>query len=87
MPWGLKRFHESGQTQFVTSPVTVVAPCSLRYDEANLLVMPEHVHLLIGEPQRQTLAHDQVAEAKCNVTPYWRWRALLAKAYYDFKKA
>jgi putative transposase len=75
MPWGLKRFHQSGQTHFVTFSCHRRRPFlnearSKRVFEAALervrrscglsvygyVVMPEHVHLLISEPERQTLA-------------------------------
>lgn len=75
VPWGLKRFHQSGQTHFVTFGCYHRAP-SFASDAAKAIfeaglervrlsyelcvyayvVMPEHVHLLIGEPQRATLA-------------------------------
>jgi putative transposase len=75
MPWGLKRFHESGQSHFVTfccyhrHPL-LTSDESRRIFEAALervrrsyklcvygyVVMPEHVHLLLSEPQRGTLA-------------------------------
>jgi putative transposase len=75
MPWGLKRFHKSRQTHFVTfccyhrrkSFTNLIAKqtfedvlervrsgyqlCVYGY-----VVMPEHVHLLVGEPDRATLA-------------------------------
>jgi REP-associated tyrosine transposase len=74
VPWGLKRFHQSGQTHFITFCCYHRRP-SFTTDEATQLfeaalervrrsyglcvygyvVMPEHVHLLIGEPQRMTL--------------------------------
>ena len=58
---------------------------SLRYRfvVAGYVVMPEHVHLLIGEPQRGTVA-DVVHALKLSVTlrrserPFWQAR------YYDF---
>jgi len=75
MPWGLKRFHESGQTHFVTfccyrRRLSFAETSAKRTFETALervrrsfglciygyVVMPEHVHLLIGEPQRATLA-------------------------------
>ena len=76
MPWGLKRFHQSGQTHFVTfccyrrRPLfsTVAAKqtfetalervrSSFRLRVYGYVVMPEHVHLLMSEPEVQTLAH------------------------------
>src|SRR5277367_6640623 len=75
MPWGLKRFHESGQTHFATFSCyqrrpLFLAPTSKQTFEMALervresfdlcvygyVVMPEHVHLLMGEPERRTLA-------------------------------
>ena len=75
MPWGLKRFQQSGQTHFVTfscyhrRPLFVTAQ-SRRIFEAGLervrrafglcvygyVAMPEHVHLLLSEPAKGTLA-------------------------------
>src|SRR6266699_706621 len=75
MPWGLTRFHQSGQSHFVTfccyhrrRLFTTDASC--RFFESALervrrsyklyvygyVVLPEHVHLLLSEPQRDTLA-------------------------------
>ena len=84
MPWGLTRFHQSGQSYFVTIFVTAApfysfAPlvCSaqrrlrlLTHDESRRIfesglermrrscvlhvVMPEHVELLLSEPQYDT---------------------------------
>jgi putative transposase len=70
MPWGLKRFHHSGQSHFVTfccyhRQRRFAADESRRVFESALervrrsyrlyiygyLVMPEHVHLLLSEPQ------------------------------------
>jgi putative transposase len=72
---GLKRFHESGQTHFVTfgcyrrRPSFTEASVKCAFEAAlervrrsfglrvyGYVVMPEHVHLLIGEPSRATLA-------------------------------
>ena len=53
------------------------------YDSApNLLKMPEHIHMLLGEPQRATLA-DAMKSLKQGVSRRlvdWRCGALLAKA-------
>src|SRR6202158_1406618 len=73
MPWGLTRFHHSGQRCFVTSCsyhrrrlFTTDASCrifesalervrrSFRLQVYGYVVMPEHVHLLLSEPQRDT---------------------------------
>src|SRR6266436_6632290 len=75
MPWGLKRFHHTGHSHFVTFCCYHRRPlfttdAKRRVFEAALervlrsfqlcvygyVVMPEHVHLLLGEPQRETLA-------------------------------
>ncbi len=75
MPWGLTRFHHSGQSHFVTfccynrrRLFTTDASCrifesglervrrSYRLYVYGYVIMPEHVHLLLSEPQRNTLA-------------------------------
>jgi putative transposase len=75
VPWGLKRFHKSGQTHFVTfscyhrRPLLTAVVAKRTFDVAlervrrgfglcvyGYVVMPEHVHLLVGETQRDTLA-------------------------------
>src|SRR5580700_662487 len=75
MPWGLTRFHHSGQSHFVTFCCYHRRPlfgtdASRRIFESSLervrrsfrlqvygyVVMPENVHLLLSEPQRNTLA-------------------------------
>ena len=75
MPRGLRRFHESGQSHFITfscyrrQPKFVNAavydlfpPCledmRRRFDLRvyGYVVMPEHVHLLLSEPEHDTLA-------------------------------
>src|SRR6185437_7074098 len=75
MPWGLVRFHHSGQSHFVTfccyhrrRMFTTDASCrtfesALEWVRRNYelrvygyVVMPEHVHLLLSEPQCGTLA-------------------------------
>ena len=75
MPWGLRRFHQSGQSHFVTFCCyhrrrLLTTDASRRIFESALervrrsfklrvygyAIMPEHVHLLLSEPQRGTLA-------------------------------
>jgi len=75
MPWGLTRFHHSGQSHFVTFCCyhrhrLFTADPSCRIFESALervrrsyslylygyVVMPEHVHLLLSEPQRDTFS-------------------------------
>jgi putative transposase len=72
MPWGLTRFHQGGQSHFVTFYVY------------GYVVMPEHV-LLLGEPPQDTLA-DSLKSLKQEVSRrligdadhFWQ------KRYYDF---
>jgi REP-associated tyrosine transposase len=73
MPWGLTRFHHSGQSHFVTfccyhRRLSLTTDASRRIFESGLervrrnyrlyvygyVVMPEHVHLLLSEPQPRT---------------------------------
>lgn len=75
MPWGLKRFHHSGQTHFVTFCCfhrrhgfrtaaarrifeTALERIRRRYGiyVYGYIVMPEHVHILLSEPERGNLA-------------------------------
>jgi REP element-mobilizing transposase RayT len=75
MPWGLTRFHHSGQSHFITfcchhrhRLFTTDASRSIfesalervrrsfRLQVYGYVVMPEHVHLLLSEPQQGTLA-------------------------------
>ena len=75
MPRGLRRFHDSGQSHFVTfscyrrqanfinAAVYDLFPVCLeemrrRFDMRvyGYVVMPEHVHLLLSEPEHGTLA-------------------------------
>ena len=76
MPWGLKRFHNTGQSHFVTfccyhrRPLFTANRHMEIFERAlervrksfNLriygyVVMPEHIHLLLSEPHRETLAN------------------------------
>jgi putative transposase len=104
MPSGLKRFHESGQSHFITfccyhrHPM-FVKPGTRRIFELALervrlrfrlhvygyVVMPEHVHLLLSEPESDTMA-DAIKSLKQRVS-----RRLIGEAehfwqkrYYDF---
>ena len=104
MPWGLTRFHHSGQSHFVTfccyhRRQLFTTDASRRIFESALervrhsfglqvygyVVMPEHVHLLLSEPQRDTLA-DALKSLKQGVSRrligdadhFWQ------KRYYDF---
>jgi len=104
MPSGLKRFHHTGHSHFVTFCCYHRRPlfttdAKRRVFEAALervrrsfqlcvygyVVMPEHIHLLLGEPQRQTLA-EALKSLKQGVSRrligdaehFWQ------KRYYDF---
>jgi putative transposase len=104
MPSHLKRFHESGQTHFITFGCyhrrrSFSAPEAARIFEAALervrrafelnvygyVMMPDHVHILVSEPQRATLA-DAIKSLKqgvsrrltCESAHFWQ------KRYYDF---
>jgi putative transposase len=100
MPWGLKRFQESGHSHFVTFSCyhrrpRFTADLAKRVFQAALervrrsfrlhvyghVVMPEHVHLLLSEPQRDALkslkqgvSRRLIGEAE----HFWQ------KRYYDF---
>src|SRR5258707_1623208 len=104
MPWGVTRFHHSGQSHFVTfccyhRRQLLTTDESRRIFESALerlrrsfrlqvygyVVMPEHVHLLLNEPQQDTLA-DTLKSLKQGVSRrligdaehFWQ------KRYYDF---
>lgn len=104
MPWGLKRFHQSGQTHFLTfscfrrQPLFADALARQTFEQAlerirrsfrlciyGYVVMPEHIHLLIGEPQGAMLS-DALKSLKQGISRrligdaehFWQ------KRYYDF---
>jgi len=104
MPWGLKRFQNTGQSHFITfccyhRRKLLTSPTSMRVFELALerdrrtfglriyayVVMPEHVHVLLSEPERQTLA-DALKSLKQGVSRrliqnaehFWQ------KRYYDY---
>jgi putative transposase len=104
MPWGLKRFQETGHSHFVTfscyhrQPLFTASPAmrifelalervrrSFRLCVYGYVVMPEHVHLLVSEPERGVLA-DALKSLKQGVSRrlvgeaehFWQ------KRYYDF---
>src|ERR1700674_130042 len=104
MPWGLTRYHRSGQSHFVTfccyhrrrllttdarrrifeSALERVRR-SFRLQVYGYVVMPEHVHLLLSEPEKDTLA-DALKSLKQGAS-----RRLIGEAdhfwqkrYYDF---
>ena len=75
MPWGLERYHNTGESHFVTfscyrRQAKFTSDVSRRVFETALervrrsfhlrvygyVIMPEHVHLLVSEPERETLA-------------------------------
>src|SRR5258705_715719 len=92
MPAGLRRFHESRQSHFITfsclhrqpnfiSPETydLFVQCleEMRHHFAmhiyGYVVMPEHVHRLVSEPERDTLA-DAIHYLKLSFANRWRGR-------------
>jgi putative transposase len=104
MPWGLKRFHQSRQSHFITfscyhrAPLLATPSARKTFEYAlervrrsyelcvyAYVVMPEHVHLLLNEPDRATLA-DAIKSLKQGVSRrligcqlhFWQ------KRYYDF---
>ena len=104
MPWGLTRYHHTGQSHFVTSTCyhrhsLFTSDASRRVFESALervrrsfrlrvygyVVMPDHIHLLVSEPEQDTLA-DAVKSLKQGVARrligdadhFWQ------KRYYDF---
>lgn len=104
MPTRLQRFHQSGQTHFITfacwhhrpnfadpSTRSVFETALERIRQAYLLcvygyvVMPDHVHLLLSEPRRATLAvaikslKQGVSRRLIGDAPHF-WQ----KRYYDF---
>ena len=104
MPWGLRRFQQSGDLHFVTftcyrrEPLLVTAEAKLLVERAleqarrqygfwvsGYVLMPEHVHLLVSEPERATLATALQAMKQsvsrrliCGREHFWQAR------YYDF---
>ncbi len=104
MPWGLKRFQETGQSHFVTFSCyqrrpRFTANRAKRIFELALervrrsfglrvygyVVMPEHVHLLVSEPDRGLLA-DALESLKQGVSRRMAGEAehFWQKRYYDF---
>jgi len=104
MPWGLTRYHHTGQSHFVTfccyhrhslfpsdatrrvfESALERARRSFRLRVYSYVVMPEHIHLLVSEPERDTLA-DALKSLKQGVARrligdadhFWQ------KRYYDF---
>ena len=105
MPWGLKRFQETGQVHYITFSCYRRRP-NLRQNEAcatfvaalerirrdyglciyGYVVMPEHVHLLLNEPERNTLAQ-AIKSLKQGVARRLALRAensFWQARYYDF---
>jgi putative transposase len=104
MPWGLQRFHESGQTHFVTfccyrrREIFANSGAACTFEAAlervrrmyhlhvyGYVVMPEQVHLLLGEPERATLAV-VLKSLKQGISRQMLGEAehLWQKRYYDF---
>jgi putative transposase len=105
MPWGLKRFQQSGQLHFLTfscyhrrpnlgetnSRTTFELALERVRKQYSLcvygyVVMPEHVHLLVNEPERGTLAQ-ALQSLKQSVARRLALRAadsFWQARYYDF---
>ena len=104
MPWGLERYHQPGQSHFVTfccyhRQTRLASPeINTGFEQAlerirwiyrlhvyGYLVMPEHVHLLVSEPERKPLAvalkslKQGVARRHIGAAEHF-WQ----KRYYDF---
>ncbi len=104
MPWGLERYHQSGQCHFVTfscyhrQPRLLTAEPKRTFELAvervrrsydlciyGYVVMPDHVHLLLSEPEHETLAQalkslkQGVARRQLESEQHF-WQ----KRYYDF---
>jgi putative transposase len=105
MPWGLKRYQQTGDLHFITfscyrrEPLLgsaqardtfVITLEKVRgwygFYVTGFVVMPEHVHLIISEPERSNLAValqmlKQIVSQELNehaTAPFWQPR------YYDF---
>jgi putative transposase len=104
VPSELERYHQSGQSHFVTfccyrrRQLLVTAHHNRTFEDAlnrvrhsyrlcvyAFVVMPEHVHLLLSEPERETLAvalkslkQGVARRLTGNATHFWQ------KRYYDF---
>ena len=105
MPWGLKRYQETGQLHFLTfscyhrQPKLMAAEACAVFEGAlertrqqhglqvyGYVLMPEHVHMLVSEPESGVLARAMLS-LKQSVSrtlalraaePFWQAR------YYDF---
>jgi|SRR5450759_830729 len=105
MPWGLKRYQETGQMHFLTfscykrRPNLASPPPRTTFESSlertrqhyglcvyGYVVMPEHIHLLVNEPE-QGLLSQMMQSLKQSVArslalraahPFWQAR------YYDF---
>ena len=104
MPWGLKRYQNTGQAHFITfscyhrRPLLATDAPRRLFENAlervrrnfrlriyAYVVMPEHIHLLVSEPERDTLAN-AIKSLKQGVSRrligdashFWQ------KRYYDF---
>jgi putative transposase len=105
MPWGLRRFQETGQVHYITfscyrrrpnlkregACATFAAALERVRGDYGLcvygyVVMPEHVHLLLNEPERSTFAQ-AIKSLKQGVARRLALRAedsFWQARYYDF---
>jgi putative transposase len=105
LPWGLRRFQETGQVHYITfscyrrRPKLARAEACATFEAAlervrrdyglclyGYVVMPEHVHLLMNEPQRKSFAQ-AIKSLKQGVARRLALRAedsFWQARYYDF---
>jgi putative transposase len=105
MPWGLRRFQETGQVHYITFSCYRRRPNLLRAEAGatfvaalervrrdyelciyGYVVMPEHVHLLMNEPERKSFAQ-AIKSLKQGVARRLALRAedsFWQARYYDF---
>ena len=103
MPWGLKRYQQTGDIHFITfschrrAPLLATAQARDTFVTTlervrrwygfyltGFVVMPEHVHLLLSEPERGSLAValqmlKQIVSRKLHgqgTSPFWQPRSL-----------
>jgi len=101
MPSHLKRYHQSGQSHFITFTcyhrlpqlqdpksrdtfVLTLERSRIKYNFRvyGYVVMPEHVHLLISEPERDTIAQ-AMQSLKTSSSKQIAIHPLWQKRYYD----
>lgn len=105
MPWGLKRFQQSGNIHFLTfscyrrqanfgsGPLRDIFESALERTRQSYgmlvygyVVMPEHVHLLVSEPERNNLARalQSLKQSVARTLALWADDPFWQARYYDF---